>query len=29
MSVGNSRRTKLPALSTGNRQRAPEGARGP
>ena len=29
MSVGNSKRTKTPALTTGNQQKAPEGARGP
>jgi hypothetical protein len=29
MSVGNLRRTKLLILPIGNRQRAPEGARGP
>ena len=29
MNVGNLKRTKTPALPTGNWQRAPEGARGP
>jgi hypothetical protein len=29
MSVGNLRRTKLLVQPTGNRQRTPEGARGP
>ena len=29
MSVGNSKRTKTPALPTGNQQKAPEGAWGP